>query len=96
MKKNISTQSLKASIGEVVDAVRLRGDRYIIVRRGKPVAAIVPLNVSEAFERKQIELFALMERVSRRNANIPTKRIDEAISQAIREVRGQRRRARRS
>jgi antitoxin (DNA-binding transcriptional repressor) of toxin-antitoxin stability system len=45
MKKNISTQNLKTHVGEVVDAVRLRGDRYIIERRDKPIAAIVPLSV---------------------------------------------------
>jgi prevent-host-death family protein len=90
VKKSISTQELKTHVGEIVDAVRLRGDRYVIVRRGKPVAAIVPLSVNEAYERKRGELFALIEKVSRRNVGVPAGRIDDAVQQAVREVRRRR------
>ncbi|MFQ5789936.1 MAG: type II toxin-antitoxin system Phd/YefM family antitoxin [Acidobacteriota bacterium] len=94
MRKSISTQELKSRVGEVVDAVRLRGDRYVIVRRGKPVAAIVPLSVNESYERKRTELIALMNDVASRNRRIPAERIEEAIEQAVGEVRRRRRRKR--
>lgn len=92
MRKNISTQDLKIHIGEVVDAVRLRGDRYIIERRGKAVAAIVPLTVNENDERNRLRLFDLIETVHKKNNEIPPEQIDAAINQAIGEVRQQKRR----
>jgi len=87
MRKKISTQDLKTHIGEVVDAVRLRGDRYVIERRGKAVAAIVPLAVHENDERNRSKLFDLIENVHTRNREVPSEQIDAAVSQAIAEVR---------
>jgi antitoxin (DNA-binding transcriptional repressor) of toxin-antitoxin stability system len=92
MRKNISTQDLKTHIGEVVDAVRLRGDRYIIERRGKAMAAIVPLTVNENDERNRRRLFDLIGTVHKKNRDVPPERIDAAIDQAIAEVRQQKRR----
>lgn len=91
MQKTISTQSLKARVGEIVDAVRLRGDRYIIQRRGKPVAALVPLHVNDDQDQKRKELFALIRSVHEKNREIPEEKIQEAIEQASNEVRRARR-----
>ena len=91
MRKTISTQELKVHIGEIVDTVRLRGDRYIIERRGKPVAAVVPVEVEETHRRNRQALFDLMEKAAQRNRGIPPKKIDAAIEQAIREVRASKR-----
>ena len=92
MRKNISTQDLKTHIGEVVDSVRLRGDRYIIERRGKAMAAIVPLTVNENDERNRRRLFDLIDTVHKKNRDVPPEQIDAAITQAITEVRQQKRR----
>jgi prevent-host-death family protein len=95
MKKNISTQDLKTHVGEVVDAVRLRGDRYIIERRGKPVAAIVPLSVSENDERQRRRFFELLQTVRQQNQNVPAEQVEDAITQAVAERRGRKREQRR-
>lgn len=87
MRKTISTQELKIHIGEVVDAVRLQGTHYIIERRGKPVAAVVPVEIEESSQRERREFFDLMERASRRNREIAPAKLDEAIRQSVREVR---------
>jgi len=87
MKKNISTQELKSRIGEIVDAVNLRGDRYIVERRGKPLAALVPLEVHENDERSRRKLFDLMDGVARRNRHIPEEELEAIIDQAKTEVR---------
>ena len=92
MRKNISTQDLKTHIGEVVDAVRLRGDRYIIERRGKAVAAIVPLSVHENDERNRRRFFDLIETIHQKNRDVPPEQIETAIAQAIAQVRREKRR----
>ncbi|MBN1868934.1 type II toxin-antitoxin system Phd/YefM family antitoxin [Candidatus Sumerlaeota bacterium] len=87
MQKSISTQELKTHVGEVVDAVRLRGDRYVIERRGKAVAAIVPLCVNESDRRNRSRLFELIESAHEKNRGIPAERIQAAIDKAIAVVR---------
>lgn len=95
MRKNISTQNLKTHVGEVIDAVRLRGDRYIIERRGKPVAAIVPLSVNENDERQRARFFELLGTVSRQSADVPTEQMEDAIDKAVVENRRRKRQQRR-
>lgn len=91
MKQSISTQDLKSRIGEVMDAVRLRGDRYIVERKGRPVAALVPLSVHESYERHRRELFALMDDVAQRHRDLAPEQIEAMIEQAINEVRRKKR-----
>jgi prevent-host-death family protein len=91
MTKSISTQDLQTHMGEVVDAVRLRGDRYIIGRRGKPVAAIVPLSVCENDERQRRRFFDLLRTVHQENEDVPPQPLDDAIAQAVAETRRRKR-----
>jgi prevent-host-death family protein len=87
MQKNISTQTLRSRIGAVIDEVQLRGSRFIIERKGKPVAALVPIPEEDSNETDRANLFRLMEQVANKNRGIPSKRIDEAIEESIREAR---------
>lgn len=82
MDKNISANDLRASIGDALDAVRLRGDRYIIERRGKPVAVLVPMSVHEADRSKRRRVAQLMETVAEQ-ARMSE---EEAMDFALREV----------
>ena len=43
MTKKLSVAQAKARLSEVLSRVEDRGERYVIERRGKPVAAVVPL-----------------------------------------------------
>ena len=43
MTNILSVGEAKAKLSEILNRVREKGDRYIIERRGKPVAAVVPL-----------------------------------------------------
>jgi prevent-host-death family protein len=91
MHKEISTQELRASIGEIMDAVRHRGDRYVVRRRGKPVAAVVPLSMLEINQQNRRRLVELTERVSGRNNDISEEEFNRLIDKAIAEVRSEKR-----
>jgi prevent-host-death family protein len=43
MAEKISTMKVRAQIGEMLDRVSLRHDEFIIERKGKPLAALVPV-----------------------------------------------------
>ncbi len=43
MKKTVSTLQVRQKLGEILDRVALRHDEYIIERKGKPLAAVLPI-----------------------------------------------------
>jgi prevent-host-death family protein len=51
MTNRIGLAEAKATLSAVVEEVRLRGERYVIQRRGRPVAAVVPLSDLPAGDR---------------------------------------------
>lgn len=51
MAKKVSTIDVRARIGEMLDRVSLRHDEFIIERRGRPLAALVPVDRLEQMRR---------------------------------------------
>jgi prevent-host-death family protein len=52
MTKKVSTAKAKASFSEIVTAVSEHGERYIIERRGRPVAGVVSVGDLQKLERE--------------------------------------------
>src|SRR5690606_23615131 len=102
MMKKISTQKLKASIGEVVDSVRLRHDRFTIERRGEPVAVMLPVLEYEMLERAhqaaKREFMEAVRELREQMRDVDPDELQQAIDESIKEVRAERaaRRARES
>ncbi len=48
MLKKIGTDDMRKKMGEILDCVNLRGDEFIIERKEKPLAALIPLAKLEA------------------------------------------------
>ena len=43
MKRRISTLQVRQQLGDILDHVALRHDEYIIERKGRPLAAVIPV-----------------------------------------------------
>jgi prevent-host-death family protein len=91
----ISTMDLRAHLGELLDRVRLRSAAYVIERKGKAVAALVPAErmrrVEEFARRRARELLALQD-----GAALDSGETEKAIERAAGAVRAARvRKARR-
>lgn len=43
MKRRISTLQVRQQLGDILDHVALRHDEFIIERKGKPLAAVIPV-----------------------------------------------------
>lgn len=48
--RRVSTAEAKAKLSELVGAVAFRGDRVVIERRGRPVAALISLEDAERLD----------------------------------------------
>lgn len=51
MPEKVSTVDVRQRIGEMLNRVSLRHDEFIIERKGKPVAALVPVERLEQMRR---------------------------------------------
>jgi len=99
MQKPIPLTEARAKLSDIVNGVMYRGDAYIISKLGKPAAAVVPVDVWEAWqaeseERDRVHRFALLDAIHLRTKSSPAAAMsDEAlmefIDECIHEVREQ-------
>jgi prevent-host-death family protein len=51
MTEKVSTMDVRARIGDLLNRVALRHDEFVIERKGKPLAALVPIERLEQMRR---------------------------------------------
>ncbi len=89
MRERVTTLEMRKHLGDVLDRVALRQDQFIIERRGRRLAALVPVDKLE-----RLELLArryvldVLERP--RNRVLTQKEADRLADEAKHESRGQR------
>ena len=94
----ITTLDLRARLGELLDRVRLRFDSFVVERRGREVAAIVPaerLRRVEEFARRRAEELEAMQDSHARVAGYRPAEVKRAVGEAVRGVRSARKARRR-
>lgn len=57
MKRKMSITEARKQFSDLIEQVRFRGDSYIISKRGKPAAAVVPVQVYENWRRQRAAFF---------------------------------------
>ena len=63
MIERISTLEIRQRLGDILNRVALRSDQFIIERKGKPMAAMVPVARLEQMERAaRLHLLQVLER----------------------------------
>lgn len=87
MKRKLSAVEARKHFGELLEGVFYRGDEVVIERAGKVMAVVIPAYLYENIERSRERLWELIELAHERNKDVPPEEIEEAIAEAIREVR---------
>ena len=89
MAERITTMEVREKLGDYLNRVALRHDQFIIERKGKPLAAMVPvekLEALEAFARKR-----LLEILESRPGGLPEREADRLANEAKHRSRPKRR-----
>ena len=47
----ISTMDMRKHVGDILNRVALRGDEYLVERKGKPLAVMMPVEKADAIRR---------------------------------------------
>ncbi len=63
MKETVTTIEVRQKLGDLLNRVDLRHDQFIIERKGKPLAALVPVEKLEQMDRAaRLLLLEVLER----------------------------------
>jgi len=87
MEKTVTIEDARKKLGNLVDAARLKGDHYIISKKGKPAAALVPIEVVQKYEESKKTLLHLIEEVHEKNKGKKAEEIESLIDEAVKWAR---------
>jgi prevent-host-death family protein len=89
MLQQIGVTEARGRFGELVDLVRYRGDTVVLVKSGKPAAAIVPFEWLERYKAERAAAFQVVDSVRSQNEDITEAELQQLISESIQAVRAQ-------
>ena len=78
---------MQVKLGEWLEGVYRNGDRLIIKRANKPLAAIVPIEVYEEILQQRENAFSVLDRIWEKVPAVSEEEAQADIEQAIAEVR---------
>lgn len=94
MRKEVSATELHRKLGELLDGVYRNGDRLIVKRANKPLAAIVPIEAYEEMLKQREQSFSVLDRIWEKVPAVTAEEAQADIEQAIAEVRAEKARKR--
>ena len=86
---SLGVTEARSKFSEIVDRARYLGETTVLMKSGKPAAAIVPYTLLEQWQRDRDQLFALVAQVQAHNLDMGMDE-DELMSfvnEAVHEVR---------
>ncbi len=87
MLKKISAQKARQRFGEMMDEVRLRGDRYIVERGNKPMVAVIPVEEYVTWEKIRERLYEKIRQIRERNKGLDSEMLENEIKEAVEAAR---------
>ncbi|NJN82368.1 MAG: type II toxin-antitoxin system Phd/YefM family antitoxin [Caldilineaceae bacterium] len=85
----MSSTSARDSFSAMLDEVQFQGDQYIISRKGKPAAALVPMDVYEAWKRNRQRFFQLVRDFQEGSGDNDPDEIMELVLEAQQAIRSE-------
>ena len=87
MERAVTIEDARKKLGDLVEGARLRGDQYIISKKGKPAAAIVPLEIVKKHKEAKKALLMLIEEIHEKNKEVKSEEIENLIDEAVKWAR---------
>ena len=87
MEKRLGITETRQRLADVVDQVRLRGEPFIIMKHGKPAAAVVPIALYERWQKERQELFDTIREIRVNNPQADPDRLMKDVLEAQQAVR---------
>jgi len=88
-QQSLGVTEARNKFSEIVDRARYLGETTVLLKSGKPAAAVVPYALLEQWQRERVQLFALVDQVQGHNLDMEMDE-DELmafVNEAVHEVR---------
>lgn len=90
MIREAPAMSVRQNLGELLNEVQYRGDRIVITKAGKPVAALIDIALFERLRQLDEEFAAMADELAQSFADLPEAEGTALVDEAVRAVRRQR------
>jgi prevent-host-death family protein len=88
MTEKISTLEVRQRLGDILNRVALRNDQFIIERKGKPLAAVVPVERLEQMRRvARMHLLQVLERQEQKASEAEAEQVANEAKHRTRKAR---------
>lgn len=88
MTEKISTLEVRRRLGDILNRVALRNDQFIIERKGKPLAAVVPVERLEQMRRAaRMHLLQVLEREEQKASEAEAEQVANEAKHRTRKAR---------
>ena len=90
MEKELGVTDARRQFSSIIDAVRYRGDNYVIVKHGEPAAAIVPISLYRKWQAERQQLFNVIREIRESNRDADSDEVMQEVlkaQQAVRQAR---------
>ena len=84
----IGARDLRQKISEVLGKVGFGGDVAVVEKSGKPMAAIIPIEMYQKLVAEREARFQIVDKIRNAQAERPLDEIDKDIAAAIQRARG--------
>jgi prevent-host-death family protein len=85
--KRVSALTARRNFGQLLEEVYYRGNRYVIERAGRPMAAVVPVAELAESRKRRARFFYAVQELWEKNRVVPSATLDAEVVEAVRAVR---------
>ncbi len=87
MAKRISARDARAQFSEILGTVRFGKEAVIVEKQGKPMVAIVDIDLYERWQEEREARFKVFDEVRSKNRGRAPEEVEKEVAEAISEVR---------
>ena len=91
MIREAPAMTVRQNLGDLLNEVQYRKGKVIITKAGKPVAALVDIALFERIRKLDEEFDRMREELARAFADVPEKKVEALVDEAVKEARTRRR-----
>ena len=89
MTKRISAREARNRFSDLMGSVHYGGEEVIVERSGRPMAAVIPVEVYERLVAERRDRFEVIDRIRSRLPDVSPEQIDKDVAEAIARIRAE-------
>ncbi len=84
---HLGAREARAQFADLLGRVHYRGDTVIVERSGKPMVAVIPIELYEQLVAEREARFAILDRIREKLPDIPEDEVSADVAETIEAVR---------